>query len=75
MNAAAQLRAIAARAWRAVVWYAREVSGEARYEHYVERFAREHPGEEPLSEGARAAAPQHQLLLLVRATAPIRGRA
>ena len=44
MNAAAQLRAIAARAWRAVVWYAREVSGEARYEHYVERFAREHPG-------------------------------
>lgn len=74
MNAAAQLRAIAARAWRAVVWYAREVSGEARYEHYVERFAREHPGE-PLSEGARAAAPQHQLLLLVRATAPIRERA
>lgn len=49
MNAAAQLRAIAARAWRA---YAREVSGEARYEHYVERFAREHPGEEPLSERA-----------------------
>ncbi len=52
MNAAAQLRAIAARAWRAVVWYAREVSGEARYEHYVERFAREHPGDEPLSERA-----------------------
>ena len=52
MNAAAQLRAIAARAGRAVVWYAREVSGEARYEHYVERFAREHPGEEPLSERA-----------------------
>ncbi|UNP90825.1 YbdD/YjiX family protein [Bifidobacterium pseudolongum subsp. pseudolongum] len=30
----------------------REVSGEARYEHYVERFTREHPGEEPLSERA-----------------------
>lgn len=37
-------------AWRGIVWYAREISGEARYDHYVERFAAEHPGEIPMSE-------------------------
>ena len=37
-------------AWRGVVWYMREISGEARYDHYLERFAEEHPGETPMSE-------------------------
>ena len=41
-----------AKAWRGVVWYAREISGEARYDHYLEHFAAEHPGETPLSEVA-----------------------
>ena len=38
--------------WRGVVWYAREISGEARYDHYLEHFAAKHPGETPLSEVA-----------------------
>ena len=37
-------------AWRGIVWYIREISGEARYDHYLEHFAQEHPGEKPLSE-------------------------
>lgn len=37
-------------AWRCIVWYMREISGEARYDHYLEHFAQEHPGEKPLSE-------------------------
>ncbi|SHE52792.1 YbdD/YjiX family protein [Bifidobacterium merycicum] len=37
-------------AWRGIVWYMREISGEARYDHYLEHFAQEHPGEKPLSE-------------------------
>lgn len=39
-----------ARACRGIVWYLREISGEARYDHYLERFAAEHPGETPMSE-------------------------
>ena len=38
------------KAWRGVVWYMREISGEARYDHYLEHFAAEHPDERPLSE-------------------------
>lgn len=38
------------RAAKGVVWYMREISGEARYDHYLEHFAAEHPGETPLSE-------------------------
>ncbi len=30
--------------------YLREISGEARYDHYLEHFAAEHPGETPMSE-------------------------
>lgn len=37
-------------AWRGIVWYMREISGEARYDHYLEHFAQEHPGEKPMSE-------------------------
>lgn len=37
-------------AWRGIVWSMREISGEARYDHYLEHFAQEHPGEKPLSE-------------------------
>lgn len=32
-------------AWRGVRWYLRELSGEAAYDHYLERHRREHPGE------------------------------
>ena len=32
------------------VWYVREFSGEAKYDHYLEHFASEHPGETPLTE-------------------------
>lgn len=38
------------RAWNGVVWYVRELSGEAKYDHYLEHFAAEHPGQTPLSE-------------------------
>lgn len=37
-------------ACRGIVWYMREISGEARYDHYLEHFAQEHPGETPMSE-------------------------
>ena len=36
--------------WHGIVWYLREISGEARYDHYLEHFAAEHPGETPMSE-------------------------
>lgn len=36
--------------WRGIVWYLREISGEAKYDHYLEHFAREHPDETPMSE-------------------------
>lgn len=32
------------------VWYVREFSGEAKYDHYLEHFASEHPCETPLTE-------------------------
>ena len=37
---------IAGRARR--IWQG--ISGEARYDHYLERFGEEHPGETPMSE-------------------------
>lgn len=36
--------------WHGIFWYLREISGEARYDHYLEHFAAEHPGETPMSE-------------------------
>ena len=44
-----RLVATLSKAWRGVVWYMREISGEARYDHYLEHFAAEHPDERPLS--------------------------
>jgi len=38
------------RAWRGVRWYVREATGEARWDEYVERCARE--GVEPMSRRA-----------------------
>ncbi|NMI00427.1 YbdD/YjiX family protein [Pseudonocardia acidicola] len=35
--------------WRAVRWYLRELTGEAQYDHYLARHAREHPGHPPMS--------------------------
>lgn len=32
------------------VWYVREFSEEAKYDHYLEHFASEHPCETPLTE-------------------------
>lgn len=46
MDIARRVRTI----WQGVVWYMREISGEARYEHYLERFAAEHPEGTPMSE-------------------------
>lgn len=40
------------RAWQGVVWYMREISGEARYDHYLEHMHAHHPHEEPLDERA-----------------------
>ena len=55
--------------WHGIVWYLREISGEARYDHYLEHFAAEHPGETPMSEVEFIRAREeydrlHQLLLL-----------
>ena len=27
--------------WHGIVWYLREISGEAKYDHYLEHFAQE----------------------------------
>jgi uncharacterized short protein YbdD (DUF466 family) len=35
------------RALRAVRWYLRELTGESAYDHYLERFRREHPDDRP----------------------------
>ena len=43
--------------WHGIVWYLREISGEARYDHYLEHFAAEHPGETPMSDGLNSFAP------------------
>ena len=42
----------AMRVWRGVVWYVRELSGEARYDHYLEHMRRDHdhPGACTLTE-------------------------
>jgi len=37
------------RAFGAVRWYLREVSGESAYDRYVEHMRREHPGEPVMS--------------------------
>jgi uncharacterized short protein YbdD (DUF466 family) len=39
-------------ALRGVLWYLRELTGEADYDRYLIRHAREHPGAEPLSRRA-----------------------
>jgi uncharacterized short protein YbdD (DUF466 family) len=38
-----------ARVARSVRWYVRELLGDAAYDHYLARHAREHPGHTPLS--------------------------
>lgn len=45
-----RLTVMLARVWPGVAWYMREINGEARYDHYLEHFAAEHPGERPMSE-------------------------
>ena len=52
-----RLVATLSKAWRGVVWYMREISGEARYDHYLEHFAAEHPDERPLSEKRSSCSP------------------
>ncbi len=47
---AGRLASALAKAKNGVVWYLREVSGEAKYDHYLERFAAEHPDGRPMSE-------------------------
>ena len=37
-----------ARAWRAVGWYVRELTGEAAYDRYVAHALRDHPEAEPM---------------------------
>lgn len=39
----------AARLWRGVRWYLRELTGETQYDRYLERHAREHGDAPPLS--------------------------
>jgi uncharacterized short protein YbdD (DUF466 family) len=38
------------RALRSVRWYVRELLGDAAYERYLARHAREHPGADPVTE-------------------------
>jgi uncharacterized short protein YbdD (DUF466 family) len=37
------------RAYEGVRWYLREVSGESRYDHYVEHMRRDHPDQAVMS--------------------------
>ncbi|WP_261164561.1 YbdD/YjiX family protein [Microbacterium sp. Marseille-Q6965] len=46
---AAGVRAVLARGWRALSWYARGVTGESRYDAYVAHARVAHPDCEPLS--------------------------
>ncbi|MBY0687424.1 YbdD/YjiX family protein [Microbacterium marinilacus] len=39
----------AARAWRALRWYVRGLTGEARYDAYVAHERSAHPGRTPMS--------------------------
>lgn len=48
--AAASVRAAVTRAWRGVRWYARELSGEARWDDHLAHCARS--GHEPMSRRA-----------------------
>ena len=45
----ARMADLTRRVWRAIVWYLREESGEARYGRYVEHLRAEHPGRAPMS--------------------------
>ncbi|MFC7432573.1 MULTISPECIES: YbdD/YjiX family protein [unclassified Agrococcus] len=40
------------RAWRATAWYARGLTGESRYESYLEHELAAHPEREPLDRRA-----------------------
>jgi len=42
--------ALLARAWRGVVWWAKGVTGESKYQAYVEHERRVHPDREPMTE-------------------------
>ena len=39
-----------ARAWRGLVWYVRGVTGEAKYDAYLEHERQAHPDREPMTE-------------------------
>lgn len=41
---------VAARAWRWLVWFARGLTGEARYDAYLAHERACHPGREPMTE-------------------------
>ncbi len=42
--------ALLARAWRGVVWWAKGVTGESKYQAYVDHERRVHPDREPMTE-------------------------
>lgn len=44
--------ALLARAWRALVWWAKGVTGESKYQAYVDHERRAHPDREPMTERA-----------------------
>lgn len=52
-DAAVRIRPIArafGRIWRAAIWYARGVTGEAKYDAYLAHERAAHPGREPMTE-------------------------
>jgi uncharacterized short protein YbdD (DUF466 family) len=53
-DSAARIRpaalAAAGRAWRGLVWFARGVTGESKYDAYVAHERAAHPDREPMSE-------------------------
>ena len=44
--------ALLARAWRGLVWWAKGVTGESKYQAYVDHERRVHPDREPMTERA-----------------------
>ncbi|GAA3604973.1 YbdD/YjiX family protein [Agrococcus terreus] len=44
--------ALLARAWRAVVWYGKGLTGESRYDAYVVHARAAHPDREPMGRDA-----------------------
>jgi uncharacterized short protein YbdD (DUF466 family) len=46
------MRRRAARAWGALRWYVRELTGESGYDRYVDQHGRRHPGAPLLSRAA-----------------------